>query len=344
MTSPEDDDDLEQALRRALSGAADKVEPGADGLDKIHARIDGRPPRPWLLSVVFGVLDRVRNWTWHGHWAWQESLPRPGALWRRRSRRSNFPRWDIKWLRLVTALAGVAVLAGIALGVQPVRDAILQASTSLNGGGGGPTRGGGGTEGDGTQTSGGNGAPTASGAAPGGGQPSQGSTATVTGKSQSATPHSVSTARCVATALPVVTAAEPSPTSVVPGASGTTPATKVTSPATSSPTQPNYTATDVPTCPVGSPTSSPTPTPTSSPSSPAPTPADVSETPVTAPSNSDPSQDPAPAPTPTPAPTASTRSPTAGPARNYPSDPSSSRGAGRDARHAQLDVWRAHRR
>jgi hypothetical protein len=344
MTSPEDDD-LEQALRRALSGEADKVEPGADGLDKIRARIDGRPPRPWLVSVVFGVLDRVRNWTWHGHWAWQESLPRPGALWGRRSRRSNFPRWDIKWLRLVTALAGVAVLAGVALGVQPVRQAILQASTSLNGGGG-PTRGSAGTEGDGTQASGGNGAPTASGAAPGGGQPSQGSTATVTGKSQSATPHSASTARCVATALPVVTAAEPSPTSAIPDASGTAPTTKVTSPATSSPaspTQPNYTATDVPTCPVGSPTSSPTPTPTSAPSSPAPTPTDVSQTPVTAPSDSDPSQDPAPAPTPTPTPTASTRWPT----KNYPSDSPSSHGTGRDSRatrHVELDVWRAHRR
>ena len=50
MTSPEDDG-LEEALRRALSDAASEIEPGADGLDKIRARIGDRRPRPWLLSV-----------------------------------------------------------------------------------------------------------------------------------------------------------------------------------------------------------------------------------------------------------------------------------------------------
>ena len=77
MTSPEDDD-LEQALRRALSAAADEIEPGPDGLEKIRARIGDRRPRPWLLSVVFGVLGRVRHWTWRGHWAWQVHGPGSG--------------------------------------------------------------------------------------------------------------------------------------------------------------------------------------------------------------------------------------------------------------------------
>ena len=100
MTSPEDDN-LEERLRRALSEAAGEVEPGSDGLDKIRARIGGRRPRPRLFSVLFGVVGWARNWTWRGHWAWQDSLPGLGALREWRSRRSNFPRWDIRWLLLL---------------------------------------------------------------------------------------------------------------------------------------------------------------------------------------------------------------------------------------------------
>src|SRR5487761_1186905 len=145
MTSPEDNS-LEEALRRALSNAAGEVEPGSDGLDKIRARIGNRPPRPWLFSVLAGLIGRVRYWPWRGHWAWQDSLPGLRALQERRSRRGNFHGSGIGWLRYVTVLAGIAVLASIALGVQPVRHAILQASSSLNGGGG-STRSGAGTEG-----------------------------------------------------------------------------------------------------------------------------------------------------------------------------------------------------
>ena len=150
MTSPEDDDP-EEALRRALSEAVSGVEPGADGLDKVRARIGNRPPRPWPLSALFGVIDRVRNWTWHGHWAWQDSLPRPSASWRPRSRRRNFPGWGTRGLRLVTVLAGIAIVAGISLGVSPFRNAILQASTTLHGGNA-PPRPTAGTEGNGTRT------------------------------------------------------------------------------------------------------------------------------------------------------------------------------------------------
>src|ERR1700747_512669 len=118
MTSP-GGDDLEETLRRALSAAANEVQPGADGLDKIRARIGNRPPRPWLVSVLSGVVDRVRYWTWRGHWAWPGSLPGLHALLGLRSRWSNFPRWswNIRSLRIVTALAGVAVIAGVILGV-----------------------------------------------------------------------------------------------------------------------------------------------------------------------------------------------------------------------------------
>src|SRR6202035_593569 len=130
MTSP-GDDGLEEALRRALSDAASEVKPGADGLDKIRARSGDRPPRPWLLSILSGLVDRLRHWTWRGHWAWPDSLPRLSALWERRSRRGNFPGQGAGWVRFVTVLAGVAALAAIALGVQPFRHAILQAGSSL---------------------------------------------------------------------------------------------------------------------------------------------------------------------------------------------------------------------
>src|ERR1700742_2098529 len=68
MTAPEDD--LEKALRRALSAAVGKVEPGVDGLERIRARPSHRPPQPWLLAVVSTLAARARNWTWRGHWAW----------------------------------------------------------------------------------------------------------------------------------------------------------------------------------------------------------------------------------------------------------------------------------
>lgn len=129
MTSP-GDDDLEEALRRALSEAASGVEPGSEGLDKIRARIEGRPPRPWLVSVLFGVAERVRNFTWRGHWArpgWFSRLAE--VRWPRL--RGIFPGWGVGSPRLAAVLAAVAVIAGIALGVQPLRNAILQPSIAL---------------------------------------------------------------------------------------------------------------------------------------------------------------------------------------------------------------------
>ena len=42
--TPVPEDDLEQALRRALSAAVSQVEPGADGLERIRARTKKRPP------------------------------------------------------------------------------------------------------------------------------------------------------------------------------------------------------------------------------------------------------------------------------------------------------------
>jgi hypothetical protein len=323
MTSP-GDDDLEAALRRALSAAAGEVEPGADGLDKIRARIGGRQPRPWLFSVFSGVVDRVRHWTWIGHWAWRDSPARLRAFWERRSRRSKFPRRDIGWLRPVTALAGVALIAGVMVGVQPVRQAILQARTSMDGGE--SPAGNVGTEGNGTPVGGG-GAPTADGATPGGGETGQAGSAPVPGESPTPAAHSASSTGCVSSVLPVVADAEPSQASVAPEASATASATQAlasASPTSSSatPAQPYYanTSTDAPTCPVAPLTSSPAPTPADS-SSPAPTPSDVPSTPAYTPPMTDPS--------PEPTPTAGSPSPTADPPSWRPSDPPTSGRPGR---------------
>jgi hypothetical protein len=336
MTSPEDDG-LEEALRRALSDAASEVEPGGDGLEKIRARIGDRPPRPWLLSVLAGLVDRVRHWTWRGHWAWQDSLPGLGALRERRSRRSNFPGPGIGWLRLVTVLAGVAVLTGIALGVQPVRHAISQASSTLNGGGGSPN-GGAGTEGKGTQANGGA-TPTVGVASSGSGPVGQTGT-TVATNSRTGTPHPAASGRCGSSALPSPAGAKPSQASATAAASASTggAATATAAPAARSagsatPAQPVYTSTNEQTCPVPRPTRTPTPTPTSS-----------SAAPVTTPSDPSPTQAPSPTWT-DPTPTSSGPSPTSDPSSPGPSDPPSRSWPDRgQRRHASLRDQHSRRR
>lgn len=295
MTSPEDDN-LEERLRRALSEAAGEVEPGSDGLDQIRARIGDRRPRPWLFSVLSGVVDRVRNWTWRGHWAWPDSLPGLGALRKRRSRRNNFPRGATRWLRLVTVLAGVGVIAAVTLGVQPIRQAILRGSTSVNGG---TPRGGADTEGNGTQANNGSGTPAGGGTQSGGAQARLGSTTTSSRKTPTAAPHPTSSAGCAASLLPVVTSGTSIPAGVTPDAPSTAPAAPVSTVTASPalPTQPSPTTSTVTTCPVTPSTSSPTPTSAASPSSAVPTPTDVSSTPLTMPTAGDPTQRPTASPT-----------------------------------------------
>ena len=165
--TPVPEDDLEQALRRALSAAVSRVEPGADGLERIRARTKKRPPQPWLLAMAGGVLSRARYWVWRGHWVWPDSLPRLRALtwpsflpWPRLRRlplsaggtlasQAQTPpvgplaKWrriltgpdGANWLRPVGVLAGVAFIASIALAVPPFRSAIVQVSSTVLTGG-----------------------------------------------------------------------------------------------------------------------------------------------------------------------------------------------------------------
>jgi hypothetical protein len=279
MTSPEDDG-LEDALRRALSDAASEVEPGTDGLDKIRTRIAGRPPRPWLLSVLSGAVDRVRNWTWRGHWAWPSWLSRLAEVRWPRLRRGNFPGWGNWSLRLAAVFAAVAVIASVTLGVRPFRNAILQASTALQGGGSGSHQTTAGTEGNGTQTvEGGTGTSPASPVPSG--QSSTGSAASASRTSNGAK-SPASAAKCQPSALPVVSSTKPSLTDD-PSASATSPATATPSPAasTQASAQPVYTNTSPVTCPVAAPTQSPTQSPT-------PTPSAAAATPTDTPTSSDP--------------------------------------------------------
>jgi hypothetical protein len=151
--------DLETTLRRELTAAVDGVEPAPDALERIRARTARRPPQPWLLTVVSGAVSRARYWVWHGHWAWPESLPRPGAVswpgasasWVARARRTT----AADWLRPVAVLAGVAFIAIVALAVPPLRQAIGHVTSNVLTGG--QTSGGAGTNGHGTQNGGGGG-------------------------------------------------------------------------------------------------------------------------------------------------------------------------------------------
>ena len=281
MTSPEDDG-LEEALRRALSEAAGEVEPGGDGLDKIHARIGSRPPRPWLLSVILGVVERVRYWTWRGHWAWPTSLPKIPGLRGTRSRRSNFPRMGIRvaptrgstrrdrghrqrhaWHSAIQArdppgerraewrwrtTAGQRENRG-----QRSADHRRRERHACDGW-----------------------------RSVGRGQAGAGPTPSAAARSRTVKPHPAATAKCAPTTSPVAKGAQSSLTDVTPPqVSATTPSTQVTGPLVPSPAaSPQPDSTSTATCPVASPTASPTPTPTGSPSSPVPTPWATSPTPT----------------------------------------------------------------
>lgn len=255
MTSPEDDD-LEDELRRALSEAADGIEVGPEGLEKIRARIAGRPPQPWLVSVFFGVVERVRNWTWRGHWAWPERLSRLTEVRWPRSRRGSFPGWGTGSLRLATVLAAIAVIATVTLGVQPFRNAIRQASGVLQGDSGSP-RSTVGTEANGAPTV----VPGNGTSLPASGQAGRGGTAPArtpgTGKTRSSAAPCASSTASPQASLTNVRTSTSAPAVTTPAVS----ATAVS--ATATPAKPGAASSSLVACPV-SPTNSATPTPTAS--------------------------------------------------------------------------------
>ena len=319
MTAP--DNGMEEALRRALTEAVSQVEPGRDALDRIRTRIGHRPPQPWLVSVIADILGRLRHWTWRGHWAWQLSsawpatvaapsalpwprlrrLPRPGAPRPAAARPAaarvavparhpRFVRLDtVNWLRPVAVLAGIAIIASVSFGVQPFRQAIIQASNTVLTGGQQPT-GGAGTEGSGTPTGDvthSSGAPATSHGSTYSGAPGRGVTTSGGAASASAVPS----AECPPSLMVDVHSLLVYKTTT--GTEGT-----VTSPAPETPSdfRPTATAsaTPSPSCTAASsPAASATPSPSVSPTpsvsatspSPTPTPTTSSPTPTSTPTD-----------------------------------------------------------
>src|ERR1700687_2011294 len=55
---------LENVLRNALRLAADSVEPAADGLDRIRAKISTRQPAQtgWAMSTQAGAIGSLLRW------------------------------------------------------------------------------------------------------------------------------------------------------------------------------------------------------------------------------------------------------------------------------------------
>jgi hypothetical protein len=282
------DRDLEAALRRELSAAVGPVEPAAEALERIRARTAKRPPQPWALSAVSGVVTRARYWVWRGHWAWPASLPRPAALsWPRAlsrptGKRAARGKWlrptDGNWLRPVAVLAGVAFIAAIALSVTPLRQALVQVSNNLTGS---QQSGGAGTDGNGSHSGNGGGGPLTNGAR--GTTPGQNTSQGGVSRGPTATPRCQPQAGSTSRIVTAVSSATHCPE---PNASGTAsqPASvgSLAAPTPTSTPSATTTPTSTPT-PTTGPTATTTPTPTVS-----PTPTDSgTDSPTTPSSDSD---------------------------------------------------------
>jgi hypothetical protein len=262
MTVPEDD--LEKALRQALSAAVSQVEPAADGLDRIRARTSRRLPQPWLLSIASAAIGKARNYVRRGYDALHEHFFLGTTVSR------------------AVVLVGVAFLACIGLAVSPLRQTIVQVgSTVLTGNSGGGKSGGGTPTGTGTETGSGQSSRGTGRTAKGSPSPGStrrpqckpaaaGGTASVTGivavtlASPAQGPsdeaaglplHTRPAPQCSASASPAASASPPAVASLTPVASpsGTAPASPTASPSMSpSPTpapSPSAASTSTPTAP-----------------------------------------------------------------------------------------------
>ena len=318
----ESDEFLGATLRQAMADVAGSVQPSPDGLARIRDRIGGRPSRPPLVAALACAAERVRYWTWLGHWAVPGATPRdprPGApgRGRRRAPARRGPQWGLTGLRLVAVLGGITVVVGVSFAVQPFRSAIIQASsTMLNGGSSGQDHGSG-TDGNGAQGPGGG------GQAPGGGSPTdaRGRHASP-GASGQAAPDAVNpdaTASCApatgstptGTGSATASAAAVNPDAVNPDAVNPDTAAGC-APATVAPGSPAPTGGATSTVPVWYPTGGgwyytvPASSSAASPAAPGPTPTYSNPHhwwPTQPPATPTPTGSPAPVPTPTPTPT-----------------------------------------
>src|SRR5258707_7949093 len=126
---------LEQALRHALRVAADSVEPGADGLDRIHGKIAARPRvvhsgwQTTYLAGLLGVLSTVGRFAdpaviWLRYWT--------GAVAERFRPDLGRVGW-LGWLRPAAAIAtGLLVVAGASWAIAALPQAIAPSGNSRN--------------------------------------------------------------------------------------------------------------------------------------------------------------------------------------------------------------------
>jgi hypothetical protein len=111
--------DHEDALRAALSAAADGIEPGGDGLQRIQSRLR-RPPRPlpiaWAQALWIRLSLRIPEGVWYAldrtvfalRAASERLMPAPEG------RQPGHGGGRLAWLRPVTAMGvGVAVIAAV---------------------------------------------------------------------------------------------------------------------------------------------------------------------------------------------------------------------------------------
>src|ERR1700729_1217446 len=132
----------EAALRRALHAAAEQVDPGGDGLDRIRDRVRHRRPMPMPIAWVDIALTRLSLRVPDGFWvAWdrmahevrsvaQHFLPAPA---RGRPARSERP-W-LGWARPVAAMSTaifiVAAVIYMAVEVPQVISPVAGSSSTL---------------------------------------------------------------------------------------------------------------------------------------------------------------------------------------------------------------------
>lgn len=138
--------DHEERLRRALRAAADSVEPAADGLGRIRARLT--PPRPmiaaWMVSGTEPAALRLRlAVTWlrlrlglaHGRIGPAVSRTRPALGWLTTAftgirPASGEPRTRAAWLRAAGAMAAFVVIIGSgALAIGQLRQTVAPAGS-----------------------------------------------------------------------------------------------------------------------------------------------------------------------------------------------------------------------
>jgi hypothetical protein len=131
-----------EAFRRALHAAAEQLEPAADGLQRIQARVSHRRPMPWPIAWVDVALTRLSLRVPDGVWnTWDRgALQLKGALARYlpAQARALSGRLRLGWMRPVAAMSVVAfIVAAVVYMAIDVPQALYPTGTVSSAGHGG---------------------------------------------------------------------------------------------------------------------------------------------------------------------------------------------------------------